>query len=697
MLLSISNSYGGDWCVQVSTFRNIEGARQDFRKVRTNHDARVEKIEGIYALRVGSFDTEAQAKGELKTIRGEFPKAFVRKCADEPDRIIESSQPPKPKKETKPPEQKPDKKTEKKPEKKVDKPPVGKAVDKAVDKPGGKAEKPDRTSTPAVGPAVKSPQVSTVTPRPEAPVKAAASQPSAKVPDPPSPAGPPAAKQTMPNVAQVLPPKAAADKPAAPAAPLPVLPQADTSVTSPPPAQAPPDMATDTSDPQKLLNDAERNRAGGNYTLAIDLYKKVIQFSTPDGELAGRASYKTALCYDIIGEKKTSEKWYDQAIEKWSGLDIAPMPILFAGGMKAYNNKKYEAALKIFSLHHNAYPEDNKRAEYMMACILMQQGRYNAATILFSRILEKYPDSSEAAECIVAFANMGVAAPKMKGTMFTQAWEWHRDPIHAYNTALKMQPDWAASEHILYGKGHALMALGRSEEAHRILIKCLKAYPSSMKLGLYKVSLGANLPPLVKVYYDREDYAGVVSVYFQVSGNDAPLSADGATVIMIGKSLHRIGLNEDASNFLKAARIKAFGKDVEEITKAIDELGKKAAPAKICDDNLREYRDLQTAGQPIARSLAVRTADCLFTARQYADSIPIYKWSLVQSVNPDEKRWILLRMGQAILKTGKAADAKKVFDELKAAGGDEFWSKLADFAYEDGKWTEKYNQISKKK
>jgi hypothetical protein len=97
LLSSITNSHGSDWCVQVSTFRNIEGIKQDFKKVKTHEDARIEKIGDIYSLRVGYFETEARAKEELKSIRGDFPKAIVRKCANEPDRVIASSPAAKPK------------------------------------------------------------------------------------------------------------------------------------------------------------------------------------------------------------------------------------------------------------------------------------------------------------------------------------------------------------------------------------------------------------------------------------------------------------------------------------------------------------------------------------------------------------------------------------------------------------------------
>ena len=137
---------------------------------------------------------------------------------------------------------------------------------------------------------------------------------------------------------------------------------------------------------------AEKHRLGGNYTLAIDLYKKVMELAIPNGELAGRAAYRLALCYDIIGEKRMSEASYAQAIDKWPGLDIAPAPNplcrRYEGLMKIKNMK---APLKIFSLYMTVYPEEKRRAEYMTACTFMQQGRLNAAHVSFQPCYRSIP------------------------------------------------------------------------------------------------------------------------------------------------------------------------------------------------------------------------------------------------------------------------------------------------------------------
>lgn len=657
-LVSVVGGHGADWCIQVSTFRNLDGIRQDFEKLKSLHDARIENIEGIYSLRVGYYSTEGQAKGGLRTIRQQFPNAYVRKCAHEPDRVVEST---------------PSSKAKKK---------AG-AVEKRAKASRTAAPASGETSAPAKAPLPASVQK-----------KSPVLPPPVKVSPPPetAPAPPPARASLPPKIVSAPAPQAAAPSGAvpSPATPAAVADQPQAPQTPPP---------VDSAEAQQLFGEGERLRIGGHYAQAIEMYKKIIQSAPTGGELPGKATYRIALCHDTIGEKKLAEAEYMQAMDKWPGLDIAPAPLLFAGGMKAYQEGKYEGALKIFTVHITAYPDDARRTEYMTACALMQMGRYNAAMYLFDRIIEMYPDSSEATESIVAFGNIGLLVPKVRATMFTNGYEWYRDPLHAYDTALTRQlkqPTWT-SEHILYAKGYALMVRGRHEDAQRTLIKVIKNHLSSPRTKTYKATAGANAISLFKYYYDREDYAGVVSTYFTATGNGNPLPADAANAIMIGKSLERMGFFEDASNFLKAARIKATGNDEEQIGRAIEDLKKSAGSGKVCDEILKEYRDLQSAGQAVPPSLAVRAADCLFMAGQYEDCLPLYTWALGNSLPVSEKRWSLLRKGQASLKLGNADNARKTFDELKAIAADEFWSKLADFAYEDGKWTQRFNQGMKKK
>ena len=650
----VSAGYGTDWCVQVSTFRNLDGIKQDYQKVKSHHEARIEKISDVYSLRTGFYETEGQAKEALKSIKAQFPKAFVRTCANMPERVIESSPPVKAKRNGKG----------------KDRETVSPSKGKTAGQESSSAKEKQRTVKAKDDVKKKTTQVKKEPPPAEPFKHAVKPADGAEV----SPARPPMPIETVPKAA-VPPP----EKPTADVAGVPGL--------------------EALHDPQKLFAEAERQRGQGHYTQAIDLYKKVAEKSPPDGDVAGRVAYRIAFCRDAMGERRMAEAEYVQAIEKWPGLDIAPAAILFAEGMKAYKDGKYERALKIFSAYGTGYPEKICQADFMMACSLMRQERYRSAMMIFDRIIEQYPHSSEAIESMVALGNIGLLAPKMKVGLSSVGYDCYLDPIGAYDRAIKIKGrDWTTIEHILYAKGYALWKQGRHEEAHKTLMQCVQSFRSSDQSPAYKSMVAINIGPLLKLYYTREDYASVVGAYFQATGQDVVLLPDVETAILIGKSLHRMGLFEDAVNFLKAARIKVSGNDAEEISKIIDSLGTTApANEKVCEAVLNEYREVQGSGKSPAPGLAVRAADCLYQGKQYVDCIPIYGWALGHELSPDEKRWALLRLGQAHLRAGKEEEAKKVLDQLKALGADEFWMKLADFAYEDGKWTEKYKKVIKKK
>ena len=659
LVFGVSAVYGTEWCVQVSTYRNLEGIKGDFQKIKGHHGARIEKINEVYSLRTGFYGSEAQAKAALKSLKGEFPKAFVRTCADMPERIIESSQPPKAKRSVKGKDREPSSKPK---EKTSTKEPASKQEKQIAAKPKDDAKKKSQ-------PAAKEPPPAAKEPPPAAPfvhTMKPAEVPSAAPPRPPIPA------EAAPRAA----------------APPPEKPAADVAATPSPSAP---------EDARQLFAEADKQRGLGRYLQALDLYKKAAEKSAPDSDLAGRAAYRAAFCRDATGERRMAEAEYAQAIEKWPGLDNAPEHVLFNEGMKAYKEGRYDKALKIFAAYGTGYPNKTCQADFMMACALMRMERYRTAMMLFDRVIGQYPHSSEAVESMVALGNIGLLAPKMRVGLSSVGYDCYMDPIGAYDRAIKLRSrDWTNIEHIVYAKGYALWKQGRHEEAHKALMQCVQSYRSSSQSPAYRSMTAQNIIPLLKMYYGREDYASVVGAYFQVTGQDVVLLPDVETSIMIGNSLHRMGLFEDAVNFLKAARIKLNGKDADEIGKVLDNLGT-AAPnnEKVCEAVLNEYREVQGSGKAPAPGLALRAADCLYQGKQYADCVPIYGWAVGQELSPDEKRWALLRMGQAHLRSGKEDEAKKALDQLKAFGADEFWMKLADFAYEDGKWTEKYKKVIK--
>lgn len=67
----------------------------------------------------------------------------------------------------------------------------------------------------------------------------------------------------------------------------------------------------------------------------------------------------------------------------------------------------------------------------------------------------------------------------------------------------------------------------------------------------------------------------------------------------------------------------------------------------------------------------------------------------VSNTAPDAslRRWSWYRMGRALESQGNMTGADKAFAQVKGAGEDEFWGKVADFSREDAQWSRKFKDI----
>ena len=80
------------YCVQLSSSERPEGLRYLFLKVKDLPKVRIEKIQGLYTLRVGFYKEKSKAKELLKVVRArKFRDAFLRTCYYIPSRIILSN------------------------------------------------------------------------------------------------------------------------------------------------------------------------------------------------------------------------------------------------------------------------------------------------------------------------------------------------------------------------------------------------------------------------------------------------------------------------------------------------------------------------------------------------------------------------------------------------------------------------------
>ena len=76
------------YTIQVGAFESLDNASLNYKKIKSMPNARVEKIDRYYVVRLGKFKGQGEAWNLLKKTRPLFKTAFLRKTPYEAGRIV---------------------------------------------------------------------------------------------------------------------------------------------------------------------------------------------------------------------------------------------------------------------------------------------------------------------------------------------------------------------------------------------------------------------------------------------------------------------------------------------------------------------------------------------------------------------------------------------------------------------------------
>ena len=95
LLILLTTSYAQvHYCLQLISSPLLKDVEPLYQKLKDIPNARIERINGLYTLRVGVFEEVKSARAYLRLLRSEgkaVKGAFVRRCAMKPERIVEGS------------------------------------------------------------------------------------------------------------------------------------------------------------------------------------------------------------------------------------------------------------------------------------------------------------------------------------------------------------------------------------------------------------------------------------------------------------------------------------------------------------------------------------------------------------------------------------------------------------------------------
>ena len=196
-------------------------------------------------------------------------------------------------------------------------------------------------------------------------------------------------------------------------------------------------------------------------------------------------------------------------------------------------------------------------------------------------------------------------------------------------------------EHIHYQKCLVLWKLKRYEQARESQEDFLRQFPSTPYRKEVIVMLKDTTAVLINQYSRLGDHISVASLFIHGWKNRLITSEDVETLSKSLSSLSYLGLHDDSLNILSNIKRSLVGKTSADLDKAVAEIEKK-----------------NTIGMMAQPSLDT-------------------KWNKFQS-------------GREYLRANNITKAEQTFTDLKNSDGDQFWSKITEYALEEHRWTQKY-------
>jgi TolA-binding protein len=312
-------------------------------------------------------------------------------------------------------------------------------------------------------------------------------------------------------------------------------------------------------------------------------------------------------------------------------------------GMQSYHEGNNEGTINSLSKYASLTPKSQQRAAALLIIgkSLEQMKRPKSALDVYGRIIEQYPDSPESLFSIVSMADISVNNPRLHYPIGKKGAEYVKDPVSAYDTVLLKNVPLPMIEHIQYQKGLVLWKLKRYEQAREAQADFLKKFPNTVYRKEVIAMLKDSISVLINQYNVLGDHISVANLFIHGWKNRLITTEDVETLSKSLSSLSYLGLHDDSLNILSTLKKSVIGKTSADIDKAVAEIEKKRAIG-------------------------------------------------LMAQLPSDEKWNKFQSGREYLSANNITKAEQIFSDLKNSGGDQFWSKITEYALEEDRWTHKY-------
>jgi len=324
-------------------------------------------------------------------------------------------------------------------------------------------------------------------------------------------------------------------------------------------------------------------------------------------------------------------KTYDDILAKGEG-DLGKVMYFKARALEKYGN--LAGALNQYIATRSKYPgaefakEIDQSIRKIVGSLTDQyyaKGDYKAVTTLYFKIMDRVPLSDDLGAGIkIGKSLLRLGFYKEAAEIFARIRE-------------KDNPELALAVAELD------IAMGNTAAAE----KRLEALSGSVHQGDYKQKLQNAKEKLADLYFLKGDYAKAMVLYRDVAKGGAQ--------------------KKGAIFYVRYARILQAKKLTQEALKNY------TVALQLCE---AKESDCQKG---VLSDIYIRLGDVYQELGRFDDSIAMYRKALKHTTDEKNKKWLMLRLGQAYGKTKDFLQAEKSFSRIKEDESDEFWPGVADF------------------
>ncbi|MFA6349602.1 MAG: tetratricopeptide repeat protein [Candidatus Omnitrophota bacterium] len=270
----------------------------------------------------------------------------------------------------------------------------------------------------------------------------------------------------------------------------------------------------------------------GRFEEAVEVFKNIARIYSQDSELAQKAEYEIADCYDQMGNEKEAMERFKALRSKYPDSSLTPEVVWWLGEYY-YRNKDFGLSRRYFNSLIQDFPRSDLVASsyYALASTYEEESKYAEAISNFNKVIGSgsadlvgqaavaigniYAKQNEFEAALKSYKEVADKYPNLAGLIYPKMAEMYyksgdsEEAIKLYRKTMDMVPVKQMSE-VQFKIAEIAQAKGNSDEAIGEYLKVTYLYSENEALTV------KALLRVASIYEERKDFKEAAKIYLRV-------------------------------------------------------------------------------------------------------------------------------------------------------------------------------------